>query len=82
MIVQQMDGLDPVAQAVLEAASVVGAAFSLAAAAVGLETPVEQVEAQCEALVRYGQFVQPEGVEAWPDGTVAGRYAFRHALYQ
>ena len=33
-------------------------------------------------LARRGQFVQPSGVEEWPDGTVTGRYRFHHALYQ
>jgi predicted ATPase len=82
MIAHQCDGLPPVAQAVLEAASVVGAEFSAAAVAAGLETAVEQVEEQCEALVRRGQFLRGGGGEAWPDGTVAGRYGFAHALYQ
>ena len=29
-----------------------------------------------------GQFLRAAGVAEWPDGTVAGRYAFIHALYQ
>jgi DNA-binding winged helix-turn-helix (wHTH) protein/predicted ATPase len=81
LIAQQCDGLPPSAQAVLEAGSVVGAEFSAAAVAAGLDLAVEQVEAQCEALVRRGQLVQG-GKEVWPDGTVAGRYAFVHTLYQ
>src|SRR5262249_10876038 len=28
------------------------------------------------------QFLLANGVEEWPDGTLAGRYTFRHALYQ
>src|SRR5262249_55667421 len=39
-------------------------------------------EEQCEALVRRGQFLRGCGVEEWPDSTVAGRYAFLHALHQ
>ena len=36
----------------------------------------------CEALARRGQFLRATGVAEWPDGTVAGRYAFIHALYR
>ena len=39
-------------------------------------------ERRCEALARRGQFLRAVGVAEWPDGTVAGRYAFIHALYQ
>jgi predicted ATPase len=50
--------------------------------AAGLGTAMEAVEVRCEALARHGQFLRGCGVEEWPDGTVAGRYAFLHALYQ
>src|SRR5262249_11834521 len=39
-------------------------------------------EVQCEALVRREQFLRVQGMSAWPDGTVAARYQFLHALYQ
>ncbi len=32
--------------------------------------------------MRRGEFLQACGVDTWPDGTVATRYRFRHALYQ
>jgi DNA-binding winged helix-turn-helix (wHTH) protein len=82
MILQQFDGLCPAEQGVLEAASVVGVEFTTAAVAAGVESTMEPVEERCEALVRRGQFLRGCGVEEWPDGTVAGRYAFLHALYQ
>ena len=82
MIVQQFAGLSPATQALLETASVVGVEFATAAVAAGVAGAIAEVEAQCEALVRRGQFVQRCGVEEWPDGTVAGRYAFLHALHQ
>jgi predicted ATPase len=66
---------------VVETASVAGAEFSAAAVAAGLEGGVGQVEEWCEALVQRGQFLRVQG-EAWPDGTMAGRYGFRHALHQ
>ena len=40
-----------------------------------------QVEEWCAALAQRGQFLRAQG-EEWPDGTVAGRYGFVHALYQ
>ena len=43
---------------------------------------MEAVEEQCASLARHGQFLEADGVEEWPDGTVTGRYAFLHALHQ
>ena len=40
------------------------------------------VEACCTGLVRREQFLRTNGVSEWPDGTVATRYHFLHALYQ
>jgi predicted ATPase len=82
MILQQFDGLTPAERGVLEAASVVGVEFTPAAVAAGVESTMAPVEERCEALVRRGQFLRGCGVEEWPDGTVAGRYAFLHTLYQ
>ena len=48
----------------------------------GCRWPPEAVEAVCEALARQGQFLEDRGLVEWPDGTVSGRYGFRHALYQ
>jgi predicted ATPase len=50
--------------------------------AAGVEAEVLAVEAQCERLVRRGEFLQASGGTAWPDGTVAAQYGFRHVLYQ
>ena len=52
------------------------------AVAAGLAEPVVPVEAQCEALARRGNFLEPRGIATWHDGTVAARYGFRHTLYQ
>jgi predicted ATPase len=82
MIAQQAARLSAEQQRVLDAASVAGVVFSAAAVAAGVEAPLEAVEEQCAGLARQGQFLEPDGVEAWPDGTVAGRYRFRHALVQ
>jgi tetratricopeptide (TPR) repeat protein len=49
--------------------------------AAGLGADAAAVEAHCVALVGQ-QLLRPLGVTTWPDGTVAARYAFVHALYQ
>jgi DNA-binding winged helix-turn-helix (wHTH) protein/predicted ATPase len=81
MVEQQVDRLAPEEQALLAIASAAGAEFSAAIATVdGIDGP--EAERRFESLARRGQFVRPAGVAEWPDGTVAARYAFIHALYQ
>ena len=75
LIEQQFDGISAAAQRGLEAASVAGLDWALAADA-------EQVEEWCAELAREGLFVQAGELVEWPDGTVGGSYQFRHALYQ
>jgi predicted ATPase len=82
MIAQQFDALPAADRDVLEAASVAGLAHTVAVVAAGVEATDETVEARCTSLAQRGQFVQAHGVEEWPDGTVTGRYGFRHTLYQ
>src|SRR5262249_43197839 len=81
MVDKQVERLDPSEQAMLAVASVAGAEFS-AALAVADGIDAREGERRCEALARRGQFLRATGVAEWPDGTVAGRYAFIHALYQ
>lgn len=81
MVEKQVDRLTADEQAVLAIASVAGAEFSAAIATVD-GIGAQQGERLCESLARRGQFLRATGVADWPDGTVAGRYAFIHALYQ
>ena len=81
LIERYVEQLPPADQAILEAASVTGYTFSVAAVAAGIEQPEEQIEARCTAWVRQGRFLQAQGTEAWPDGTMAACYGFMHALY-
>ncbi len=81
-IERELEKLAEVEQRVLEAASVVGAEFSVAAAAAGLEQPTEAIEETCETLAKRGQFLRGEGLAEWPDGTIGTQYRFIHALYQ
>jgi predicted ATPase len=82
LIELQLGQLDAAAQQVLEVASVVGAEFTEASVAAGLAESLEAVAVRCDGLAQQGQFIEDRGLTAWPDGTVSGRYGFRHALYQ
>jgi len=65
----------------LQAASVVGPEFSIAAAAAALEEKADRIEMRCRRLAQRNQFMQFAGVR----GTPVGRnrhYRFMHALYQ
>ena len=82
LVEQQLEQLTPEDRRILEAASVAGLEWSAAAVAAGLAAEVEAIDERCAALARRGQLLQASGSEEWPDGTVAGRYQFRHTLYQ
>jgi predicted ATPase len=82
MIERQLERLNPAERQMLEVASVAGMDFSAAAVAVGLGTESGEVEMRCAELVRSEQFLQAKGTSEWPDGTVAARFGFTHALYQ
>ena len=81
MVERQVERLTGDEQAILAVGSVVGAEFS-AAVAVADGIDPQEAERRCDSLARRGQFVRSAGVAEWPDGTVAARYAFIHALYQ
>jgi predicted ATPase len=81
MLVQQLEQLSHEEQRVLTAASAAGVEFSAAAVAAALDMDVVEAERRCEGLARRQQWLRSVGIDEWPDGTVAGRYAFIHALY-
>ena len=81
VIEQQFERLTYHEQAIVEAASVAGVDFTAAAVAASLGEASDVIDAQCATLARQGQFVRAQGTEVWPDGTMAGRYRFCHALY-
>ena len=80
-IEQRLEQLSDEDQLLLEAASVAGNTFAVAAVASGLGQPAERLEAHYTTLSRQEQFIQSADVETWPDGTVTACYQFRHALY-
>jgi predicted ATPase len=81
LLEHQITRLPPEAQRVLEVASVAGVEFVATAVAASCEADATMVEEHCEALVAQ-QMLRFLAVTTWPDGTVATRYAFVHALYQ
>src|SRR5262249_14967045 len=72
----------PAEQRVLETAGVAGVEWTVAAVAAGLNGEMLEVEEQCAALARRGQFVQPSGLEEWPGRTETGRQRVLHGLCQ
>jgi len=82
LIERQLEALPAADQELLKTASVAGLNFSTAAVAAALEVSIEQIEIRCDRLAKQEQFLQREGMNRWPDGTVGARYGFAHALYQ
>jgi DNA-binding winged helix-turn-helix (wHTH) protein/tetratricopeptide (TPR) repeat protein len=82
MIARQLDRTSPQERKILEAASVAGAVFSSAAVAAGAARTLDDADSCCADLARRESFLIAQGVDEWPDGTIGGRYRFRHALYQ
>jgi tetratricopeptide (TPR) repeat protein len=78
----QIENLANEERRVLQIAAVSGAEFSAASIAAGLGLAVDAVEEICDRLVERQQFIALRGSDDWPDGTVANRYAFVHAIYQ
>lgn len=74
---------EPGERRLLEAASVVGSVFSTAAIeAAIIDTDGEaSIDQSCDRLCRRGDFLEDAQPCRWPDGTLTGRYAFRHSLF-
>ncbi|MEO9530823.1 MAG: AAA family ATPase [Roseibium sp.] len=73
--------LAPRERQVLEVASVAGIRFS-ATLLHDCRHEVEESEKILDGLAGVRRFIERAGSMAWPDGTVATQYVFRHALYQ
>jgi DNA-binding winged helix-turn-helix (wHTH) protein/tetratricopeptide (TPR) repeat protein len=81
-IERQIDELDDGDRNLLIVASVIRREFATAAVAAALGTDIEPVETACARLARQAAFIAKSGSTAWPDGTLAELYAFRHDLYR
>lgn len=82
LLEQEIEHVDPDDRELLELASIAGMEFSAAALATDSGPRLAQIEERCEALARRGRFLVARGASDWPDGTVASRFAFRHALHR
>ncbi len=82
LIGQQIESLAAEERRVLQVAAVSGAEFSTAGVAAASGFDIQAVEEICDRLVQRHQFLVGRGSEDWPDGTVANRYGFVHAMYQ
>jgi predicted ATPase/DNA-binding winged helix-turn-helix (wHTH) protein len=82
LIGHALDRVTTEQRGLLEAASAAGVDFSAAVVAATTGLPLDDAEQTCAELARRGSFLTAVGADAWPDQTVAGRYAFRHALHQ
>jgi predicted ATPase len=82
LVARQRERLPREERQMLEAASVAGMEFSVAAVGAALERGVIVIGEHCARLAERQQFLRPAGIAEWPDGTVAARYGFIHALYQ
>ena len=82
LALRQLERLPAAARRVIDAASVAGAEFAVAAVAAATGLAVAEVEQACVTLAANGELVVPTGVAAWPDGTISGLYGFRHVLYR
>jgi hypothetical protein len=81
LLLRRIEALPPATRRVLEAASVVGETFAVAAVAAGTQDSMEDVEAVCAGLAAQRHFLDDAGWTVWPDATSGGQYRFQHALY-
>jgi predicted ATPase len=82
LIEGQLRFVSPAERDVLDVASVAGVVFDTPALAVGLGGAPDGVESICHRLCGASRWLHYLGDREWPDGALAARYAFRHALYQ
>ncbi|MGH8532358.1 MAG: AAA family ATPase, partial [Gammaproteobacteria bacterium] len=82
LIEHRIDVLGQGEQRLLAVAAVAGEEWSAALVAAALDMECVAADECCEALAGRGQMIAQAGIAEWPDGTVAGRYRFLHALYR
>lgn len=82
LIEQQIERLQADDRELLEAASLVELEFSAAAAAAGANRDPAEAEERCARLASASPFLRRAGSAEWPNGAVAGCFAFRHPLYR
>jgi DNA-binding winged helix-turn-helix (wHTH) protein/tetratricopeptide (TPR) repeat protein len=78
----EVDRLPVFARTLLEAASVAGVEFAVAAVAEATGQDVVQVERLCLSWARKRRLLSASEEREWPDGTRTATFRFIHALYQ
>lgn len=78
----EVDRLPHFARTLLEAASVAGVEFAVAAVAEATGQDVVQVESSCLGWARKRRLLRVAEEQEWPDGTRTATFSFIHALYQ
>jgi predicted ATPase len=61
---------------------VAGVSFAVPLVSAATGKSLLEAEEICEGLARRERFIGRDGMEEWPDRTIATRYRFRHALHQ
>ena len=79
---QKSEALDPGSRLALQYASVEGEEFLSTVLAKLLDDDELKVEEQLATLAKTHRLIELRGEEELPDGVLATRYAFAHALYQ
>ena len=82
MITAQIERLSETEQRVLEAGSIAGMTFVPAISAPTVTMDAMVFDECCDELARRGQILQLDGTKELPNGSVAQRYEFVHALYR
>jgi predicted ATPase/DNA-binding winged helix-turn-helix (wHTH) protein len=82
LIHKKSEALDPSDRRALQYASVEGEEFLSTVLAKLLDCDDLQVQEQLAGLARNHRLIEPRGEEELPDGVLATRYGFAHALYQ
>jgi len=82
LIEGQLRFVSPAEREVLEVASVAGMTFDAPVLAAAIGGAPDGVESICHGLCGAPRWLHYLGNREWPDGALAARYAFRHALYQ
>jgi tetratricopeptide (TPR) repeat protein len=81
MIRRTLDGLEEADRQALQHAAVFGREFSSALLASLLDRREETLEERLSQLSRLHRFLEPQGEEELPDGTLSVRYRFAHSLF-
>ncbi|MGM9487842.1 AAA family ATPase [Ideonella sp. YS5] len=82
VIERQIARLPGELRALLEAAAVLGLEFIHPLLAALMEQDAAVLRARCEGMARRAEWLRSAGLATLPDGTLAARFAFRHALHR